>query len=244
MMHINADALGESLARLRAETHEPDIVRAVQRIVASVNQLFDHDGAGVMLVDQDERLRYVAASDEVGRGLEEAQDKEELGPCYDAYVYGRPTLSKDVHSDARWPELAAHLDHRIRAVAGMPIRLGGGPIGTVNVYRGEPVEWDDSDVAALRAYARLIEEILTAALAAHERSVTTEQLQYALDYRVVIERAIGYLMASHGLDAVTAFHLLRRQARDSRRRVADLAAEVLGETVPLTPPRPDPERSR
>ena len=55
-----------------------------------------------------------------------------------------------------------------------------------------------------------------------------DQLQYALDYRVVIERAVGYLMGAHGLTAATAFNMLRRQARDTRRRVADVAAEVLG----------------
>ena len=58
-----------------------------------------------------------------------------------------------------------------------------------------------------------------------------DQLQYALDYRVVIERAVGYLMGAHRLDAVTAFDLLRRRARDSRRRVADVAAEVLDGTA-------------
>jgi AmiR/NasT family two-component response regulator len=67
-----------------------------------------------------------------------------------------------------------------------------------------------------------------------------DQLQYALDYRVVIERAVGYLMGTHRLDAVTAFDLLRRRARDSRRRVADVATEVLdGATVPAGDRRAD-----
>jgi hypothetical protein len=57
------------------------------------------------------------------------------------------------------------------------------------------------------------------------------QLQYALDYRVVIERAVGYLMGAHRLDAVTAFDVLRRRARDSRRRIADVATDVLGGTT-------------
>src|SRR5207249_397101 len=59
-------------------------------------------------------------------------------------------------------------------------------------------------------------------------SIVADQLQYALDYRVVIERAVGYLMGTHHLDAVTAFDMLRRRARDSRRRVADVATEILG----------------
>ena len=48
-----------------------------------------------------------------------------------------------------------------------------------------------------------------------------------MDYRVAIERAVGYLMGSQGLDAVTAFNVLRKRARDSQRRVAEVAAEML-----------------
>jgi AmiR/NasT family two-component response regulator len=62
--------------------------------------------------------------------------------------------------------------------------------------------------------------VVSTALAAHDHGVLAEQLRYALDYRVIIERAVGYLMGAHRLDAVTAFDLLRKRARDSRRRVA------------------------
>jgi hypothetical protein len=101
----------------------------------------------------------------------------------------------------------------------------------LNVYRNESVEWDRSDVSALTAYGALIAEVLATALAAQEHSTVADQLQYALDYRVVIERAVGYLMATHRPDAVTAFDVLRRRARDSRQRVADVAAEVLDGTA-------------
>ena len=75
----------------------------------------------------------------------------------------------------------------------------------------------------------------SAALAAREHSVLADQLRYALDYRVVIERAVGYLMGAHGLDAVTAFNVLRKRARDSRRRIADVGAEIL-ERAPASAP--------
>jgi hypothetical protein len=103
--------------------------------------------------------------------------------------------------------------------------LSGSPVGTLNVYRDRPTDWDSSDIQALRAYSDLIAEAIGAALAAQEHSVLADQLRYALDYRVIIERAVGYLMGAHGLDAVTAFSILRKRARDSRRRVADVAAE-------------------
>ncbi len=54
-----------------------------------------------------------------------------------------------------------------------------------------------------------------------------EQLQHALDARVVIEQAKGVLVAREGLTEREAFERLRRQARRQRRPVAEVAAEVM-----------------
>ncbi|MGE5289706.1 MAG: GAF and ANTAR domain-containing protein [Micromonosporaceae bacterium] len=239
-MHINEQALQNSVQQLRQNPYAADLVRAMQRIVTAVNDLFGYSGAGVMFITESERLAYVAASDEGSRALEQAQEAAGHGPCYESYVYASPVTTKDLHSDARWPELLPALPEHVRAVAGVPIPLGGSPVGTLNVYCDEPEEWDGSDIAALRAYADLIEEILAAALASHKQGALADQLRYALEYRVVIERAIGYLMASHRLDAITAFNTLRKRSRDARRRVADVAAEILGDTKPQPSARERP----
>jgi len=239
-VHINEQALQSSVQQLRHAPYEADLVRAMKRIVASVNQLFGYSGAGVMLITDAGRLAYVAASDDGSRALEEAQEATGYGPCYESYVYASPVTVKDLHSDARWPELPPRLPEHVQAVAGVPIPLGGSPVGTLNVYCDQPEEWDSSDIQALYAYADLIEEILAAALASHQHSALADQLRFALEYRVVIERAIGYLMATHRLDAITAFNTLRKQSRDARRRVADVAAEILGDTKPQPPPQGEP----
>jgi GAF domain-containing protein len=230
-VHIDEEALRSSLQRLREAAFDADVVGVLKRTVDAVHNVFGYGGAGIMFITESGYLAYVAASDEVGRQLEEAQTSVGQGPCYESYVYAREVVSGDVHADSRWPDLRARLSAEVRAVAGVPVLLGGSPVGTLNVYRGEPVEWDASDVNALTAYGGLIAEALVAALAAQQHSAVADQLQYALDYRVVIERAVGYLMGTHRLDAVTAFDALRKQARDSRRRVADVAAEVLGGTT-------------
>jgi GAF domain-containing protein len=214
----------------------------MQRIVASVHQLFGYSGGGVMFITDSGRLAYVAASDDGARALEEAQEAAGTGPCYESYIFASPVTAKDLHSDARWPELPTRLPGHVRAVAGVPVPLGGSAVGTLNVYCDKPQEWDSSDLQALRAYADMIEEILAASLAARQHSALADQLRFALEYRVVIERAIGYLMASHRLDTVTAFNTLRKRSRDTHRRVADIAAEILGDTGP--PPTPRGESSR
>lgn len=230
-VHIDEQALRSSLQRLREAAFDADVVAVMKRTVDAVHSVFGYGGAGVMFITESGYLAYVASSDEAGRQLEEAQASAGQGPCYESYVYAREVVSSDVHDDSRWPELRTRLSAQVRAVAGIPILLGGSPVGTLNVYRDEPVEWDKSDVNALTVYGALISEVLAAALAAQEHSIVAGQLQYALDYRVVIERAVGYLMGTHHLDPVTAFDLLRKRARDSRRRVADVATEVLGGTT-------------
>jgi GAF domain-containing protein len=230
-VHIDEEALRSSLQRLREAAFDAEVVGVMKRTVDAVHGVFGYGGAGIMFITESGYLSYVAASDETGRQLEEAQASVGQGPCYESYVYAREVVSIDVHADSRWPDLRTQLSFQVRAVAGTPILLGGSPVGTLNVYRDEPVEWDKSDVNALTAYSSLIAEVLATALAAQERGLVADQLQYALDYRVVIERAVGYLMGTHRLDAVTAFDVLRKRARDSRRRVADVATEMLGGTT-------------
>jgi AmiR/NasT family two-component response regulator len=74
----------------------------------------------------------------------------------------------------------------------------------------------------------VIEDLIGSALIAQQRGQLVDQLQHALDNRVVIERAIGYLMARDQLDAVDAFDRLRRQARSERRKVIELASDLVG----------------
>lgn len=240
-VHIDDEALQSSLARLRQAGFDADVAGVMKRAVNAVHSLFGYSGAGVMFMTESGYLSYVAASDEAGRQLEEAQATAGEGPCYESYVYASEVVSSDLHADSRWPGLVPHLSAHVRAVAGIPVLLGGSPVGTLNVYRSEPAEWDSSDVRALRAYGDLIAEAMSAALAARDHGVLADQLRYALDYRVVIERAVGYLMGAHNLDAVTAFDVLRKRARDSRRHVADVAAEVTGQAR-SSPDVPRPHR--
>jgi GAF domain-containing protein len=227
--------LEASLARLgRLDAGDPGPGTVVTRVVDAAKELFDVHGAGMLLVAPDEALHQVADTDESGRALEKAQEQTGQGPCVDAYVLAGPVSTPDVLADPRYPALAGLLgDAGVRAVLGVPVRLGGGPVGTLNVYRDDRYDWDDTERAALEAYAGVIGDLLAASLARHRSDELAAQLRHALDYRVPIERAIGYLMASRGLDPVEAFGQLRAAARNARRKVVDLAEEVLaGKPLP------------
>jgi GAF domain-containing protein len=228
-VHIDPRALAESLDGLTGTDRAPEPIEAgVARIIDATRSLFAVDGVGLMLADEELALRYVGATDEAARALERAQAELGAGPCVESFVTSRATVTADLARDSRWPELAERLvPLGVRAVLGVPSRLGGLPVGTLNVYRTEPYEWDNSDIAAVEAYNAILEHLLGHAVSARHKGVIVEQLQIALDRRVMIERAVGAIMARRGLSAQESFDALRRAARNSRRPVAELAALAL-----------------
>ncbi|WP_250007756.1 GAF and ANTAR domain-containing protein [Actinoplanes sp. M2I2] len=227
MASINQESLTRSLRRLRSASHQ-DISSAVHEAVRACVALFQVSGSGLMIADEMNNLRYIAASDGPSRILETAQSEAGTGPCVEAFVSNDIVASDDLRTETRWPAVTPALtEHGVVSVLGSPLRLGGVPVGTLDVYLDKPHQWHESERAALSRYGEVIESTLSTALAAHQAGELADQLQYALDYRIVIERAVGFLMARHALDAVTAFDALRRQARDQRRKVAEVAQELL-----------------
>ena len=204
-------------------------------MIEAVRSLFAVTGCGLMLVGGDGELRYVGATDDAARALESAQEDLGEGPCIDCFVMGDTVATRDVMEDVRWSRLPDRIrGHAIGAVLGTPTRLGGQPIGSLNVYRDGPYEWDDSDAAAVASFNAILEGLLGRAVAARRDELVVSQLQAALDRRVVIERAVGALMERHGTSAVSAFTALRRAARARREVVAKVAADVLdGADVPV-----------
>jgi GAF domain-containing protein len=228
--HVDQDALARSLADLdRPDGDGVDVRHGVERVVLGAASVFAGSGVGLMLIADDGlTLRYVASSDDVAHRLELAHERSGEGPCVDAFVRDTTVRTDDLAAELRWPDLRAELrDQPIRAVLGLPTRLGA-PVGTLNVYCDRPRAWDAGEIAALEAYNALLEARLGGALIARAHGEIVDQLQFALDSRVVIERAIGLLMGRDGLDKVAAFEELRCNARNSRRRVLTVAEEVLG----------------
>ena len=227
--HVDREALSRSLAELEVpDGDDVDVQRGIERVVQGAAGVFAGTGVGLMLVCEDGlTLRYVASSDEVARQLELAHEQSGEGPCIDAFVRDACVRTDDLQVEPRWPDLRAALaDQPIRAVLGLPTRLGT-PVGTLNLYCETARTWDESEVAALEAYNTVLEARLGGALAVRQHGQVVDQLQIALDSRVTIERAIGLLMGRDGIDGATAFNELRRAARSSRRRVKEIAEEVL-----------------
>lgn len=230
-MTVDPEVLKASLQRLAREQNEQlasaGVVAALGAVTMACVDLLGVTGSGIMLADEQNVTRYVAASDGPGRMLETVESQTGQGVCTEAFVNNRIVTSRDIAADDRWPELARLMGpHGVHAVLGVPVRLGAVTVGTLDVYRDHPHEWTDNECAAAARYGDVVEATLRTALAAHAAGALADQLQYALQYRVVIERGVGYLMARDRIDAVTAFNRLRRAARNARSKIGDVAATL------------------
>jgi GAF domain-containing protein len=236
---IDLEALNSSIAGLAVlnaagEGLEP----ALEQVIRETERIFAVDGAGLMLLTEGDVLRYVLASDEDARVLETIQEQVGEGPCLDAFERDEPVVAADVGHDPRWPGFGrVARGHRLVAVLGVPVDLESGTVGTLNVFSSERHDWDDGEIEAIQAFGRIVASVLRTAVSAHVQGRVAEQLQYALDHRVVIEQAKGILMEREGLDQGGAFERLRQQARSNRERVVALARRVV-DGEPLERPAP------
>jgi transcriptional regulator with GAF, ATPase, and Fis domain len=200
--------------------------------------LLDVSAAGLLLADPRGELRVVAASSEAARLLELFQIQSDQGPCLDCFRGGRPVNSLDLAAEARrWPRFsAAARTAGFAAVQALPMRLRDQVIGALNLFRAAPGAFDPADIRVGQALA----DVATISLL-HERGMRrsdtlNEQLQTALNSRVIIEQAKGKLAERLGLDMNQAFSLLRAHARNRNLRMSDLAQAFIDGTQTLTGP--------
>jgi GAF domain-containing protein len=233
-MPIDPTDLAKSIGALGSLDPQRGLAPTLQQIADGAKQLFAADGAGLMLVDANGQLRWASASDQTAQTLEDGQERLAQGPCAVAFSQRLPAAIGNIHTDPDWGEFAqVLLAERVSAALSVPVELDGGVIGTLDIYAGQPRDWDPSEVAALQAYAGLVASLLSAAVTAQVKGRLADQLQAALEHRWLIEQAKGVVMGREQLDAQAAFERLRAAARSSTRRLADVAKEVTaGQPLP------------
>src|ERR671910_3845217 len=204
---------------------------SLRRIVEATHQLFAVDGAGLMLVDPDQLLRNMAVSDRRVHDLEELQIEHGQGPCVDAFEGKTLIDTEDLAAEGRWPKFCpAAVQRGLRAVLASPIPYNQQAIGVVVVFSAKTHPWSPEGELGLVAFTDLAALTIANTMQSEERGELASQLQRALDARVVVEQAKGALVAREGVTAGEAFERMRRRARAERRRVVEIAQEIMSGT--------------
>ena len=223
-----------------------DVVELLTMLADRCVEVLEVSAAGLMLVAPEGDLRVVASSGETMRPLELFEIQAQEGPCLDCFRSGDPVINQDLTTvNGRWPRFAPEaIEAGFRSVHALPMRLRGKIIGAVNLFRAGQGTLIEADVAAGQALADVATIAILQHRATREAHVLNDQLNYALNSRVVIEQAKGVLAERTGDDMERAFGRLRARARAHNRRLADVAREVVDGTLPAgaldQPPPPPP----
>src|SRR3954469_6439474 len=215
---------------------EYDVIDLLDRLAGFCVQLLPADAAGIVLGDARRELRVVAASDEAAHVMELLQLQSDEGPCLDCFQSAPPVSVADLaEASGRWPTFVAAVAQRgdFRSVHALPLRLRGRAIGALNLFGGMPGPLPELDLALGQALADVATIAILQERAIRRGEVLNEQLQLALNSRVVIEQAKGVLAQYGHLPAAVAFEDLRHYARSHNGKLADLARRVVGKDVDL-----------
>jgi GAF domain-containing protein len=239
----HADRLQAVLTRFaRTMTGGYDLSAVLYRLTDDVTEVLDIAGAGIAVSDGDDQLRYATASSDEVAVLERVQEEHQEGPCAEAFRSQEPVTISDIEERTDWVAYRSEARRLgFNAVAGVPLSLATERFGALNLYDRGPRSWTEEELSLARVLADVAAGYLVQGRLEDTRRVA-EQLQYALDTRVVIEQAKGILSAEWGVSVVEAFERLRRYCRNNNLNLRGVAQEVVAEGFRLDRDRPTGDR--
>jgi GAF domain-containing protein len=212
-----------------------DVVDLLHWLVEECTRILDTSEGGLLLVDAAGVLQLVASTSEKAQLVEVLQLATGEGPCLDCFRTGIAVTVGNLEVDAdKWPKFSAEaLREGFRSVHATPLRLRGQIIGTMNLFSIHPGELAATDISVAQALADVATIGILQERTIRSSSIVAEQLQNALNSRILIEQAKGVLAASTGLTMDEAFAALRAYARNGNLTLATVAEGVIARTIDI-----------
>lgn len=227
-------------------TAEYDMVDLLHTLLDECVAVLALSAGGLMIADSLGHLELLASTSERADLVEVMQLAAGAGPCIECFTTGISVSVADIKdTQERWPQFSAEaLKQGFRSVLAVPLKLRGQIIGTMNLFANTVGAVGDRDAAMAQALADIATIGILQERAIRETSIITEQLQRALDSRILIEQAKGVLSELGSLEMDEAFAALRGYARDHNltlrlvaEKVVDRSLDILAEShsVPQKP---------
>lgn len=210
-----------------------DVIDLLHTLCERSVELLPADAAGLILADHRGILQVMASTTTEARVLELFALQNDEGPCLDCYSTGQQMVNIGLdEAGRRWPRFhAALLELGYRRTHALPLRLRGQVVGVLNLFCKEPATLRPTEVKVAQALCDIATVGLLQERAVRQGQLLAEQLQSALNSRIVLEQAKGILSERAGVSVDEAFTLMRAYARSNQRALTVVAEAVIDGTV-------------
>lgn len=221
---------------------DADSAELLARLVEQSVTTLSATVAGVVLCSPQGSFAVLAASDPTGRVVEDAQVEHRRGPCVDCVQTGHPVAVADLAAAQDWwpgwrPQALAA---GVRSVLALPLIARGVAIGALDLYADRADAFTDRDTRIATGLARVAAAVVVTHRNLARARTVTDQLERALQSRVVIEQAKGVVAAVLRVDVDTAFDLVRSHCRRTNQRISEVSDALRSgrlDADALLPPR-------
>ena len=212
-----------------------DLIEFLQMLATHTSDLFDARAAGLLLADHRGRLQVMAASDERSEMLELFQVQAHEGPCQDCFSQGEAVINADLtQAHDQWPTFAPRaVAAGYRSVHAFPLRLRNQTYGALNLFGTDTGQIEPTDAKIVQALADVATISMLQQRAIQRGDDLTEQLQGALNTRIVIEQAKGMIAQTHAVTPDQAFDMLRTYCRKNGLKLSHVANRVISDPTSL-----------
>jgi hypothetical protein len=202
------------------------------------------DSAAVTVMLSATPRETIYASERIASDLQELTLTVGEGPSVDAAA-GNPILVADLTAPAclaRWPVFApAAAQAGVRAVFALPLQVGAIRLGVMDLYRVQPGDLDDAQLADALLLADTACALLLDAARFDGSHPDGRRPERASPTHPEVHQATGMIIAQLGVTAAVALTRLRAYAYAHDRRLRDVAADVVSRRLRL---RPDTDANR
>ncbi|NYE70042.1 GAF and ANTAR domain-containing protein [Microlunatus parietis] len=220
----------EALGLLTGMHEAGSVEETVEAVADFAKYAFGASSAAILLGQNPKRLE-VAASTEGGDALVRLAVTDS-GPISDAFESPAAVVVGDITAQHRWPGWPPDIEHDLRSLLLVRLRIGQRPAGLLLAGHPEPGAFDTDDAAV----AHIVARHASVAVAGSRQQAT---LAEAVDARKLVGQAMGILMERYEIDSDRAFAVLRRYSQDTNTKLRQIAIQLIEtRALPgLEPPR-------
>ncbi|WP_411374397.1 GAF and ANTAR domain-containing protein [Arthrobacter sp. MPF02] len=198
-------------------------VLAASRLSVTGNTI--HAGVTVL---RRKRAEAVAASDAPARALDEMQNGFGDGPCLTALRTGSTVLVPDLTAERRWaPYVRAATKQGVCSILAVPLDLAGNAEAVLNAYSGRSNGFSGEDIATVEGFAAQAASSLRLAVRITQLNEVRDDLAAAMQSRMVIDMALGAIMAQNRCTRDAAVTILIEASNVRSIKLQDVAAAVI-----------------